>query len=271
MPVRVPMVETLAGPARVTGRHVKQSGGHGQYAVVVVEGEPGPPGSGVVFEQRIVGGTVPSQFHGSVEKGVRAQAERGIGGDRPLVDVHVTLVDGKSHSVDSSDAAFQAAGALALRELAAAAGTRVLEPWCVIEVVVPGDYVGAVMSDLSGPPRARHRQRGRPRPRPHHRPGRDPRGRAADLSGGAALGHPRHRQLLPAAARLRAGTRVRGGRGVSRLSCGRRTGGPTSPGVTCGVPAPGRRVPVRRLPARRRGPLASGTVCSGVSGGVEEQ
>ena len=149
VPVRVPMVETLAAPGRVTGRHVKQSGGHGQYAVVVVEGEPGPPGSGVVFEQRIVGGTVPSQFHGSVEKGIRTQAERGIGGDRPLVDVHVTLVDGKSHSVDSSDAAFQAAGALALRELAAAAGTRVLEPWCVIEVVVPGDYVGAVMSDLS--------------------------------------------------------------------------------------------------------------------------
>jgi elongation factor G len=149
VPVRVPMVETLAGPARVTGRHVKQSGGHGQYAVVVIEAEPGPPGSGIVFEQRIVGGTVPSQFHGSVEKGIRTQAERGISGDRPLVDVHLTLVDGKSHSVDSSDAAFQAAGALALRELAATAGTRVLEPWCEVAVVVPGEYVGAVMSDLS--------------------------------------------------------------------------------------------------------------------------
>jgi elongation factor G len=149
-PVRVPMVETLADAARVTGRHVKQSGGHGQYAVVVVEGEPGPPGSGVVFEQRIVGGTVPSQFHGSVEKGIRAQAQRGVSGDRPIVDVRVTLVDGKAHSVDSSDAAFQAAGALALRELVGAAGTRVLEPWCEIAVTVPGEYVGAVMSDLSG-------------------------------------------------------------------------------------------------------------------------
>ncbi|MGY1633203.1 elongation factor G-like protein EF-G2 [Geodermatophilus sp. SYSU D01186] len=150
VPVRVPMVETLAGPARVTGRHVKQSGGHGQYAIVVVEAEPGPPGSGVVFDQRIVGGTVPSQFHGSVEKGVRAQAERGVSGDRPIVDVHLTLVDGKAHSVDSSDAAFQAAGALAVREAVAAAGTRVLEPWCEVDVVVPGEYVGAVMSDLSG-------------------------------------------------------------------------------------------------------------------------
>ncbi|MCU1616247.1 MAG: small GTP-binding protein [Frankiales bacterium] len=148
-PVRVPMVETLARPVTATGRHVKQSGGHGQYAVVVLQAEPGAPGSGIVFEQHIVGGTVPSQFHSSVEKGVRAQAERGIGGDRPLVDVHVTLVDGKAHSVDSSDAAFQAAGALALREIAAAGGTKVLEPWCEVEVVVPGEYVGAVMSDLS--------------------------------------------------------------------------------------------------------------------------
>src|SRR4051794_31698823 len=152
VPVKVPMVETLAGPARVTGRHVKQSGGHGQYAVVVIEAEPAPPGSGIIFEQRIVGGTVPSQFHGSVEKGIRTQAERGISGDRPLVDVRLTLVDGKAHSVDSSDAAFQAAGALALRELAAAAGTRVLEPWCEVAVVVPGEYVGAVMSDLSARP-----------------------------------------------------------------------------------------------------------------------
>src|SRR5947209_4687130 len=150
VPVRVPMVETLAGSARVTGRHVKQSGGHGQYAIVVIEAEPGPPGSGVVFEQKIVGGTVPGQFHGSVEKGIRAQAERGVAGDRPIVDVHVTLVDGKAHSVDSSDAAFQAAGALALREIAATARTKVLEPWCEVDVVVPGEYVGAVMSDLSG-------------------------------------------------------------------------------------------------------------------------
>ena len=149
-PVRVPLVETLAGPATVTGRHVKQSGGHGQYAVVVLEGRPGEPGSGIVFDQRVVGGAVPGQFHGSVEKGVRTQAARGVTADRPLVDLAVTLVDGKAHSVDSSDAAFQAAGALALRELAAAAGTQVLEPWCRVEVTVPAEHVGAVLSDLAG-------------------------------------------------------------------------------------------------------------------------
>ncbi|MEX2289904.1 MAG: elongation factor G-like protein EF-G2 [Mycobacteriales bacterium] len=148
--VDVPRRETLAGPATVTGRHVKQSGGHGQYAVVVVEVSPAPPGSGLTFEQRVVGGAVPSAFHGSVEKGVRAQAERGVHEGRPLVDLRVVLVDGKAHSVDSSDAAFQAAGALALREAVAAAGTVVLEPWCEVEVGVPTTFVGTVMSDLSG-------------------------------------------------------------------------------------------------------------------------
>ena len=148
--VVVPLRETLARAATVTGRHVKQSGGHGQYAVVVLEVGPGEPGSGLVFEQRVVGGSVPSTFHGSVEKGVRAQAERGVVDGRPLVDLSVVLVDGKAHSVDSSDAAFQAAGALAIREATAAAGTVVLEPWCEVEVHVPTPFVGTVMSDLSG-------------------------------------------------------------------------------------------------------------------------
>ena len=149
-PVKVALRETLSRPVTVTGRHVKQSGGHGQYAVVVLEVSPGAPGSGIVFEQRVVGGAVPSAFHGSVEKGVRAQAARGVSPTGPLVDVHVVLVDGKAHSVDSSDAAFQSAGALALREAAAAAGTVVLEPWCEVEIHVPTSFVGSVMSDLSG-------------------------------------------------------------------------------------------------------------------------
>ncbi len=148
--VVVPRRETLAGPTTVTGRHVKQSGGHGQYAVAVLEVAPGPPGTGVAFTSRVVGGAVPTAFHASVEKGVRTQAERGVTPDRPLVDLVVTLVDGKAHSVDSSDAAFQAAGALALREAAAAAGVRVLEPWSEVDVALPSAFVGSVMSDLSG-------------------------------------------------------------------------------------------------------------------------
>ena len=124
MPVRVPMARPSPGRPRVTGRHVKQSGGHGQYAVVRRRGRAAAArlGRRVRAEDRRRR-RCRSQFHGSVEKGVRTQTERGISGDRPLVDVHVTLVDGKAHSVDSSDAAFQAAGALALRETAAAAGT----------------------------------------------------------------------------------------------------------------------------------------------------
>ena len=148
--VRVALRETLAKPVTVTGRHVKQSGGHGQYAVAVLEVEPQPAGAGLTYEVKVVGGSVPSQFHGSVEKGVRTQMERGLHPGRPLVDLKVTLVDGKAHSVDSSDAAFQTAGALAVREAASAAGLDVLEPVAEIAVTVPADYVGSVMSDLSG-------------------------------------------------------------------------------------------------------------------------
>lgn len=153
---RVPRRETLARAVTVTGRLVKQSGGHGQYAVVVLEVAPGPPGSGLVFGQRVVGGSVPAGYHGSVERGVRDQMARGVRTEHgedphvPLVDLEVTLVDGKTHSVDSSDAAFQAAGALAVREAVAAAGTVLLEPVSAVEVTVPQAYVGTVMSDLSG-------------------------------------------------------------------------------------------------------------------------
>lgn len=149
VPVRVSLRETVLGPATGRGRLVKQSGGHGQYAVCEVAVEPLPPGSGLEFVDAVVGGAVPRQYIASVEKGIRARAERGVMAGYPLTDLRVRLTGGKAHSVDSSDAAFAAAAGLALEDAAGAAGLRLLEPVDEVEVTVDDEYLGAVMTDLS--------------------------------------------------------------------------------------------------------------------------
>ncbi len=148
--VVTPLRETFAAPSAGHGRHVKQSGGHGQYAVCDIEVEPLDRGAGFEFVDKTVGGVIPGTFIPSVEKGVRAQMEKGVSAGFPVVDVRVRLVGGKAHSVDSSDAAFQAAGALALREAAAAGKIQLLEPVSEVSITVTDEHVGSVMSDLSG-------------------------------------------------------------------------------------------------------------------------
>lgn len=149
VPLRVSLRETFGRGGSGLGRHVKQSGGHGQYGVCEIEVEPLPQGAGFEFVDRVVGGAVPRQFIASVEKGVRTQMARGVAAKYPMTDIRVTLLGGKAHSVDSSDMAFQTAGALALKDAAAKSEVIFLEPVAQTTVVVPDDYVGAIMTDLS--------------------------------------------------------------------------------------------------------------------------
>ncbi|MBV9093311.1 MAG: elongation factor G-like protein EF-G2 [Streptosporangiaceae bacterium] len=147
--LRVPLRETLAGKAQGLGRNVKQTGGHGEYGIVHIEVEPLPGSSGFEFVDKIVGGVVPRQYIPSVEKGVRWQMDQGVVAGYPMTGIRVTLFDGKAHSVDSSDMAFQKAGRLALKDATDKAQPMLLEPVDEVSMLVPDEYVGAVMSDMS--------------------------------------------------------------------------------------------------------------------------
>ena len=141
--------ETVRGTAeKVEGKLIRQSGGSGQYGVVFINLEPAP-GEGFDFVNKIKGGSIPSEFIPAVEKGVEEALENGVKAGYPMVDVRVTLVDGKYHDVDSSEIAFKVAGSIACKEAARRAKPVLLEPIFSVEVVTPDEFLGSVIGDLS--------------------------------------------------------------------------------------------------------------------------
>jgi elongation factor G len=147
---RVAYRETVHGHARAEGRHVKQSGGHGQYGICVIEVAPTAHGEGFVWEDKIFGGSIPQNFRPSVQKGIVDSMAKGVVAGYPMVDVKVTLVDGKYHTVDSNDMAFQIAGSMAIRHAALDAGPVLLEPIVEATIRVPEKNLGDIMSDING-------------------------------------------------------------------------------------------------------------------------
>ena len=147
---RVAYRESITRPVpRAEYRFVKQTGGRGQYGHVVLALEPGEPGSGITFEDEIVGGVIPKEFIPAVEKGVREAAEAGVIAGYPVTDVKVRLYDGSYHEVDSSEMAFKVAGSMAFREGVKRGKPVLLEPIMKVEVVVPEEYIGDVIGQLS--------------------------------------------------------------------------------------------------------------------------
>ena len=130
-------------------RYVKQTGGHGQYAHVVIDVEPLEPGSGIIFENKITGGVIPKQFIPAVEAGVRDAAESGPLAGFPMTDLKVTLVDGSTHEVDSSEMAFRMAGIMALREATEKGSPVILEPIMKVEITVPEEFTGDVIAQVN--------------------------------------------------------------------------------------------------------------------------
>jgi len=141
--------ETIRSAVRAVGKFIRQSGGHGQYGHCVVEFEPLEPGSGFEFVSKIVGGVIPKEYIPAVEAGIREATDNGILAGFPVVDIKAVLVDGSYHEVDSSEMAFKIAGSLAFKEGAKKAAPVILEPIFKLEVVVPEEYMGDVIGDIS--------------------------------------------------------------------------------------------------------------------------
>jgi elongation factor G len=134
---------------KVEGKFVRQSGGKGQYGHVVINIEPAKPGEGFVFEDKIVGGTIPREFIGPAENGMREALENGVIAGYPMVDVKAQLIYGSYHDVDSNEMAFKIAGSMAIKEAVKRANPVILEPIMNVEVVCPNDYMGDILGDLS--------------------------------------------------------------------------------------------------------------------------
>ena len=141
--------ETITKRVKIEGRFIRQSGGRGQFGHVWLELEPNPPGTGFIFEDKIVGGSVPREFIPAVQKGVVEAMESGVLAGYPVVDIKVALIDGSYHDVDSSEMAFKIAGSMAFKDGCHNAGPALLEPMMRVEAVVPDEYVGDVLGDLS--------------------------------------------------------------------------------------------------------------------------
>ena len=142
--------ETIRNRAeKVEGRFVRQTGGRGQYGHVVINIEPGTPGSGFIFEDKIHGGSIPREYISSVEAGLRDALDSGVLAGYPVIDVKVELIDGSYHDVDSSEMAFKIAGSMALKAGIKKAKPVLLEPIMDVEVVTPADYMGDIIGDLS--------------------------------------------------------------------------------------------------------------------------
>jgi elongation factor G len=147
---RVAYKESITRPVeKVDYRHVKQSGGHGQYGHVVLNLEPGVAGSGIVFEDEIRGGTIPREYIPAVGKGVLAAAESGVIAGYPVTDIKVTLVDGSSHDVDSSDLAFKMAGSMAFRQGVQKGKPVLQEPVMKVEIILPEEYLGDIIGQVN--------------------------------------------------------------------------------------------------------------------------